>query len=84
MIVISPFTKKNYVDHTAADYTAILKFIETRFSLQPLTQRDAAQMDMTEFFDFQNVPWATPPANVPSQPTNGTCDVTDLGYPTNP
>jgi hypothetical protein len=43
------------------DYTAILKLIETRFKLQALTARDAAQPDMTEFFDFANVHWATPP-----------------------
>ena len=74
MIVVSPFTKKDYVSHTVADYTAILKFIETRFNVSSLTQRDAAQMDMTEFFDFQNVPWATPPSNIPVQPTNGACN----------
>ena len=79
LLVVSPFTRKNYVSHTNADYTAILKFIETRFSLPALTQRDAAQMDMTEFFDFQNVPWATPPANIPVQATNGVCDAAQLG-----
>ena len=80
MFVISPFTKKNYVSHTAADYTAILKLIETRFNVPSLTQRDAAQMDMTEFFDFQNVPWATPPSpgSIPTQPTNGICDYQNL------
>ena len=73
LIVISPFTKKNYVSHTVADYTAILKLIETRFKVPSLTARDAAQFDMTEFFDFQNVPWATPPANVPVQPNTEPC-----------
>ena len=73
LIVVSPFTKKNYVSHTAADYTAILKFIETRFNVPSLTRRDAAQMDMTEFFDFANIPWATPPTP-PTQVTGGTCD----------
>jgi phospholipase C len=73
MMVVSPFTKKNYVSHTVADYTAILTLIEKRFGLQPLTKRDAAQMDMTEFFDFQNVPWATPP-HPPTQVTNGACN----------
>jgi len=77
MIVISPFTKKNYVSHTVADYTAILKLIETRFNLPALTQRDAAQMDMTEFFDFQNVPWATPPTP-PAQVTGGVCNYQTL------
>jgi phospholipase C len=73
LIVVSPFTKKHYVSHTVADTTAILKLIETRFNLPNLTARDAAQPDMSEFFDFQNVPWATPPAP-PVQPTNGKCD----------
>jgi phospholipase C len=76
--VVSPFTKKNYVSHTPADFTAILKLIETRFGLDPLTARDAAQMDMTEFFDFVNVPWATPPTNIPAQPTNGVCNAAAL------
>jgi len=77
LIVVSPFAKKNYVSHTVADYTAILKLIETRFNIPPLTQRDAAQIDMTEFFDFQNVPWATPP-NPPAQATNATCNAQAL------
>jgi len=61
LTVISPYAKKHYVSHTVADETAILKFIETRFNLPPLTKRDAAQPDMTEFFDFNNPPWTTPP-----------------------
>ena len=80
LLVVSPFTKKNYISHTVMDYTAILKLIETRFSLQPLTQRDAAQPDMTEFFDFTNVPWATPPSNIPSQQGSGSCNAANLGY----
>ncbi len=72
LIVISPFAKKNYVSHTVADYTAWLKLVETRFNLPSLTQRDAAQMDMSEFFDFVNVPWEVPPTP-PLQPTNGAC-----------
>ena len=72
LIVVSPFTKKNYVSHTVADYTAMLKFIETRFGLPSLTARDSAQMDMTEFFDFANTPWKTPPSP-PVQPTTGAC-----------
>jgi len=72
LIVISPFAKKNYVSHTTTDYTAWLKLVETRFSLPTLTKRDAAQIDMTEFFDFPNVPWKTPPTP-PVQPVTGPC-----------
>jgi phospholipase C len=83
LIVVSPFTKKNYVSHTIADFTAMLKFIETRFNLSPLTQRDAAQFDMTEFFDFAHPPWITPPpfcsagqtsGCIPAQNTDGVCN----------
>jgi phospholipase C len=70
--VVSPFSRKNYVSHTGADYTAILKFIEKRFGLSALTARDDAQMDMTEFFDFTNPSWMTPPS-APAQNTGGAC-----------
>ena len=73
MFIVSPFAKKNFVSHTVADHTAILKLVETRFGLPALTKRDAAQMDMsTEFFDFVNIPWATPPTP-PTQVQNGPC-----------
>ena len=80
LIVISPFSRKNYVSHTVADYTAILKFIETRFGLPNLTQRDNAQIDMTEFFDFTNVPWAVPPTSdqIPVQQRTLPCEYTQL------
>ncbi len=77
LTVISPFAKKNYVSHTVADSTAILKFIETRFNLPPLTKRDAAQMDMTEFFDFNNPPWVVPPTP-PQQNVSNPCYLTKV------
>ena len=72
LIVVSPYANKNYVSHSVADTTAILKLIETRFGVPALTKRDAAQIDMTEFFDFKNPPWMTPPSP-PPQNTNGAC-----------
>ena len=77
LIVVSPYTKQNYVSHTVADTTAILKFIETRFNVPALNARDAAQMDMTEFFDFTNHPWPTPPSP-PAQNTSGACYLNTL------
>jgi phospholipase C len=75
LIVISPFARKHYVSHTVYDYTAMLALIEKRFGLSALTNRDAAQGDMsTDFFDFVNVPWATPPTP-PAQATSGQCSL---------
>jgi len=75
LIVISPFSKKNYVSHTVYDTTAVLALVEKRFGVAALTARDKSQPDMsTDFFDFTNVPWATPPTP-PVQNTNGTCSL---------
>jgi len=61
-IVISPFTLRHYVSHTPIDHTAVIKFVENRFIPGAhLTNRDAAMPDMLEFFDFNGVPWSTPP-----------------------
>jgi phospholipase C len=61
--IISPFTKRHYVSHTPMDHTAVIRFVEDRFigNHMYLTNRDAAQPDLVEFFDFTNIPWATPP-----------------------
>jgi phospholipase C len=73
LVVISPFTKKNFVSHKVMDYTAMLKLIEERFNLPALTARDFAQPSMAdEFFDFNAAPWRTPPIP-PDQLTNGAC-----------
>ena len=72
LIVMSPWSKPHYVSHTAMETTSILKLIETRFNVPPLTARDANAPDMTEFFDFTNPHFLTPPP-LPAQPTNGTC-----------
>jgi len=55
-LVISPYAKQAYVDHTQTDFTSILKFIETVYSLPPLTGRDAAASNMVEAFDFSQAP----------------------------
>ena len=67
LIVISPWVKPHFVSHVPRDNTAILKFIETRFSLPPLTARDAAQDNMLEFFDFSSPALLNPPP-LPTQP----------------
>jgi len=51
-IVISPYAKRGFVDHTPYDTTSILKLIETRYALAPLGSRDAAVNDLTNAFDF--------------------------------
>ena len=75
-MIVSPFTRRHYVSHTPMDHTAVIKFVETRFlgSSVHLTNRDAVQPNLLEFFDFSRVPWATPP----TPPTSVT--PSSLGY----
>jgi len=51
-IVISPFAKKGFVDHTVYDTAAITALIERRWGLAPLGTRDAAAADLSNAFDF--------------------------------
>lgn len=51
-LVISPFSKMGYIDSAINDHTSILKFIEQRYALSPLSSRDATANDMSEAFDF--------------------------------
>ena len=56
LLIISPYAKKGFVDHVLSDHTSILKFIETTFSLSPLTTRDAQANSLLEAFDFNQTP----------------------------
>ena len=80
-IVISPFARRHYVSHITMDHTAIIKFVENRF-IGPnanLTARDAAQPDLTDFFDFNGVPWAVPPTPPTPVAPGSSCNAANVG-----
>jgi acid phosphatase len=51
-MIISPFAKKGFVDHTVYDTTSILKLIERRFYLAALGTRDRDAGDLTNALRF--------------------------------
>lgn len=55
-LVISPYAKHGYLDHTVYNFESTLKFIEWRFGLPPLTQRDAEANNILNAFDFDQSP----------------------------
>jgi phospholipase C len=79
-LVISPFARKHYVSHVPMDHTAILKFVESRFinSGAHLTNRDAAQPNLLDFFDFIGEPWLTPPTPPAPNAPPGSCTPQDM------
>jgi|ERR1041384_8196774 phospholipase C len=55
-LIISPFARHGFVDHHVYDTTSILALIENRWRLDPLSERDAAALDLTAAFDFEQGP----------------------------
>ena len=64
-LVISPYAKRGFVDHTLYDTTAILAFLEARWGLAPLGARDAAASNLLNALDSGRRHcrgrWGTPP-----------------------
>ncbi|MDB5823477.1 MAG: acid phosphatase [Herminiimonas sp.] len=51
-IIVSPFAKRGFVDHTPTDTTSILKLITERFGLEPLPGVRANMGNLSSAFDF--------------------------------
>jgi phospholipase C len=78
-IIISPYSRPGYVDHTTYEFASVLRFIETIFNVPPMTSRDANASDMLGAFDFNQQP--LPPLPLPQQ----NCPVTPIAnIPVNP
>jgi phospholipase C len=52
-LIISPYAKRGYIDHTQYQFESILKFIEWRFNVPPLTNRDLHASNLLNAFKFQ-------------------------------
>jgi phospholipase C len=53
-LLVSPYARKGYVDHTTLDFASIVRFITDNWGLQPLAARDAAAQTFMGAFDFAN------------------------------
>jgi YVTN family beta-propeller protein len=70
--VVSPYTKRNYVDHTMYSTSGMLRTIELILGLSPMTQYDAAATPMFRSFSAtQNLtPFRAVPVSVDLSDTN--------------
>jgi phospholipase C len=71
-VLVSPYAKRNHVDHNIYGFESILKLIRYRFGVPPLTTRDAYARNMARSFDFESkpnyeIPSLPAPAHVISQ-----------------
>jgi phospholipase C len=56
MIVISPYARRGFVDHTLGEFSSVVRFIEENWGLSQLTHRDRNARDLREAFNFQASP----------------------------
>jgi phospholipase C len=57
-LVISPWAKHHFIDHTQYEFASFLKLAESTFNLQSLGTRDVAANEMMNSFDFDQAPQA--------------------------
>ena len=61
-IIVSPYSKQTvygqqgYITHTPYEFSSVLRFMEDRFNVAPLTERDATANDILDAFDFTQPP----------------------------
>ena len=53
-MIVSPFAQRGHVANTVFDHTSVLRFIEWRWKLDPLTERDATAANLAEALDFSS------------------------------
>ena len=57
MVIASPYARRGFVSHTTSSHVSLLRFAETLYGLDPLTDRDASASDMLDCFDFGQEPF---------------------------
>jgi len=75
-LVISPWSPRGTIAHGLYDHTSVLKLIEWRWSLRPLTIRDATANNLAEVLDFSRQNLTAPVFAVPPGPFGGPCALT--------
>ena len=64
-VVVSPFARRGYVAHGVYDHTSVLRLIEWRWKLDPLSLRDRKARNLAEVLDFSAPNLSAPDYQVP-------------------
>ena len=72
-IIVSPYARRGAVSSLELDHTSILRFIEWRWGLDPLTDRDATAVNLAEALDFGKANRAAPRYLFPPGPYATPC-----------
>jgi phospholipase C len=69
LIVVSPYARPHYVSHVTTDHSSIIRFVERRFRLPAMSNRDANADPLQDMFDFSKPALLKPPS-LPTAPVN--------------
>ena len=81
LVVVSPYAKAAYIDHTNHDFGSVLKFVETTFNLPSLGYADAPADDLSSCFTMNQTPITF--QTIPS-PLDAAHFINDKSPPTDP
>jgi phospholipase C len=72
-VIASPYAPRRQVSHLLFDHTSVLRMIEWRWQLEPLTVRDASANNLAEALDFTAPRLKAPRFRVPVGPFGEIC-----------
>lgn len=78
LLVISPYARQGFVDHSNFEFSSVLRFAEDYLALSHLTERDARANNMMSAFDFSQTP--RPPLILPHQECKSNATVGGEGW----
>jgi len=78
-LLVSPWAQRGNVGKHVYDHTSILRMIESRWSLPPLTVRDQNARNLAEVLDFSSTNLRAPQYNVPTGPFGAPCGTPSTG-----
>jgi phospholipase C len=64
-VAVCPYAKPDYVSSTVFDHTSVLKLIEDKWNLPPLTRRDASAVAPWDLIDLSAPPRFADPPTLP-------------------
>ena len=65
-VIVSPYARPDFVLHDVLDHTSVLKLIEEKWNLPPLTRRDAAAVSPLGALDLDAPPAFLTPPDLPA------------------
>jgi phospholipase C len=64
-VLVSPYARPDHVCHEVLDHTSVLKLVERKWNLPPLTARDAAAAAPLSALDLTGPPAFLDPPSLP-------------------